>query len=340
MSLVLASVTRRFGATAAVEGADLRAGAGEITCLVGPSGCGKTTLLRVAAGFERLQSGRVELDGALLSGEGVFVPPEHRPIGFVFQDYVLFPHLTAGENVAFGLTDIPGPERRRRAEAELAAAGLDGFAARYPHQLSGGQQQRVALARALARRPKAMLLDEPFASIDGALRARLRDEVRSLLKAAGAATILVTHDAEEALALGDRIAIMREGRIIETARPQDLFERPATPEGAAIFPGAQTLEGVVAGEIAETVIGPLPAGGAVAGPARIVLLPGAVEVVSGDGSLRVIEARFRGPDWRIDLSNAGGKSLIFAASPVKLAAGTAAGLKVDPGLVRVFPGTG
>jgi iron(III) transport system ATP-binding protein len=336
MSLVLENIRRRFGATAAVDGADLAAGAGEITCLFGPSGCGKTTLLRVAAGFERPETGRVALDGALLSGDGVFVPPERRPIGFVFQEYVLFPHLNAARNVAFGLADVPRAERRRRAEAELAAAGLDGFGARYPHELSGGQQQRVALARALARRPKAMLLDEPFAAIDAALRARLRDDVRRLLKAAGAATILVTHDPEEALALADRVAIMRAGRIIECARPQELFETPRTPEGAALFPGAQSLAGAVRGEVAMTAFGPVPARSVGDGPARLVLLPGAARIAAGPGPARVLDVRFRGPDWRVDLQGDDGKSLISAASLHPVAIGAAAGLAIEPALVRVF----
>lgn len=336
MSLVLDNVRRKFGATAAVDGASLEARAGEIVSLFGPSGCGKTTLLRVAAGLERIEAGRVELGGLLLSGGAEFVPPERRPIGFVFQDYVLFPHMDAAQNVAFGLGDVPGPERRRRADAELAAAGLEGLGARFPHELSGGQQQRVALARALARRPKAMLLDEPFASIDAVLRARLRDDVRRILKSSGAATILVTHDPDEALALGDRIAIMRAGKIIEIARAQDLFERPTTPEGAAIFPGAQRLEGVARAGVVETSFGPVPAERVADGKAVVILLPGALRISPDGARARVVESRFRGPDWRVDLTSPDGEGLIFGASPTPYAKGAQVEIAFEPGSVRAF----
>jgi len=218
MSLGLKDISHRFGETRALNAASLTVAPGELVCLFGPSGCGKTTLLRIAAGLEPLQDGTVELDGALLAKPGRETQPEKRPVGLVFQDYVLFPHLTVEKNIAFGLAG----ERhsKLRVTDQLHAFGIAGLARRYPHELSGGQQQRVALARAMARKPKALLLDEPFASIDVALRRRLRGELRRTLKEQNAAVLLVTHDPEEALALGDRIALMRAGEIIEAASPE------------------------------------------------------------------------------------------------------------------------
>jgi iron(III) transport system ATP-binding protein len=334
MSLVLKDITRRFGAVAAVSGASLAVDAGEIVVLFGPSGCGKTTLLRVAAGLERADSGSVALAGASLSGGGRMIPPEKREMGFVFQDYVLFAHMTALDNVAFGLNALPTDERRARALAELKACGLEGFDARYPHELSGGQQQRAALARALARRPKAMLLDEPFAAIDAALRSKLREEVREILKGAGAATILVTHDADEALALGDRIALMKEGRIIEAAAPQDLFERPTTAEGALLFAGAQRLDAPARSGAVETPFGAFDAKGVGDGPVTLVLAPGAVSIDDRAGAAVVRACRFVGPHWRVAVE-VGGASL-FGRATTSLAIGAPAHVTIDPALCRIF----
>ena len=300
MSLILRNVTHRFGDVAAVQDASLEAAAGEIVCLFGHSGCGKTTLLRIAAGLEPLQAGEVELGGDVLAGPGVQTPPERRPIGFVFQDYALFPHMTVAKNVAFGLSGAP--DRKARVAAELEALRLGALAHRYPHELSGGQQQRAALARALARRPKALLMDEPFASIDVALRRRLREDLRRILKEQDVAVILVTHDPEEALALGDRICFMRAGRIVETAAPQDLFNAPQTPEGAGVFPACQTLAGVIEGGFLRTAAGAFPAEGLPDGPGVAVLRDGALTAVrDDDGAFRVADARFAGPDWIVVL---------------------------------------
>jgi iron(III) transport system ATP-binding protein len=335
MALRLTNVSRRFNEVPALAGAALEVGAGEIVSLFGPSGCGKTTLLRVTAGLERADEGTVGLDGEILSGPGVFTPPQKRSMGLVFQDYVLFPHLTALENVAFGLAELPPEERRRRAAEELSACGLDGLFDRHPHQLSGGQQQRTALARALARRPKVMLLDEPFAAVDARARDALRREVRRILKSAGAASILVTHDADEALALGDRIAIMKEGRIIETARPEDLFLRPLTPEGALLFAGAQSLAATARNGRIETAVGVLEAADVAEGAATLVLLPGAVGFEeTPDADLVVADCRFAGPGWRIEA--AAGPTRIAGDSPRPIATGAAVKAIFDSSLARVF----
>lgn len=338
MSLVLSDIVHRYGQTLAVDGVSLEAAPGEIVCLFGPSGCGKTTLLRVAAGLERLQEGRVALDGTLLAGNGLDKPVERRPIGFVFQDYVLFPHLTALQNIAFALNGLPRKVRRARAEEELARVGLDGLGARYPHELSGGQQQRVALARAFARDPRAVFLDEPFSSIDAVLRRRLRDEVRRMLKERGAATLLVTHDPEEALALGDRIAVMKAGRIVEAASPRALFEAAKSPEGASLFPGAQELSGVAKGEVLTTPFGDIAAPGLPDGPALAVVQAGGAQGVEDPaGSGEVVDCRFVGPDWRARLRAVCDPTAeIMVDAPACAAAGVRFAVRFDRARLRIF----
>ncbi len=331
MTLSLANVSHRFGATLAVDDASLEAAPGEIVCLFGPSGCGKTTLLRLAAGLEKLQAGRVSLDGDILAEPHRDTPPEKRAVGFVFQDFVLFPHLTALENVGFG---ISGPRRNEKAAAELAAVGLEELQRRYPHELSGGQQQRVALARAFARRPKAMLLDEPFAAIDVVLRRRLREGVRTLLKRQNAATILVTHDPDEALELGDRVALMREGRMIEIASPEDLFRRPKTPEGASLFPSAQRLSGEVKAGLFRSAFGQAAAS-VEDGPAIAIVHEGGVTATLDQaGGARVVECRFKGPYFVATLEAASERLRLpaLAAAPSGAAMATA----LHAANIRVF----
>ncbi len=210
-----------------VRGLDFVLERGAIGCLLGPSGCGKTTVLRCIAGFEPLRAGRILLNGEVVSGPGVMLAPERRQIGMVFQDYALFPHLTVGENIAFGLRDAPRVLRVARVRELAALTGLAGALRQYPHELSGGQQQRVALARALAPRPELLLLDEPFSNLDVDLRERLSLEVREIIKANGATAILVTHDQHEAFAMADTIGVMREGRIEQCDSAYNLYHRPA-----------------------------------------------------------------------------------------------------------------
>jgi iron(III) transport system ATP-binding protein len=231
---------------------------GEILSLVGPSGCGKSTLLRLAAGLEPLATGSIMLDGRLVSGGGVQVPPEERHIGFVFQDIALFPHLTVAENVAFGLRHLPSAERRHRALAALSQLDLAGHADLYPHTLSGGQQQRVALARALAPDPKLMLLDEPFSGIDARLRDRLRDETLDLLRARHVAAVIVTHDPEEAMRMGDRLAVMSGGRIVQYGTPIELYRHPASPFVASFLGEVERFEGRVQHGALATPLGLVP----------------------------------------------------------------------------------
>jgi iron(III) transport system ATP-binding protein len=201
-------------------------GAGEVVALVGPSGCGKSTLLRMAAGIEPLDGGRILLDGVEVARQGYALDPDKRGVGLLFQDYALFPHLTVEENVRFGLARYSREEARAAVERSLTRVGLTRYANTYPDALSGGEQQRVALARAIAPRPGVLLLDEPFSNLDRHLRAKVRDETLAVLRETRATSIMVTHDAEEALQVADRIVMMRAGQIVQVGRPEDVFLRP------------------------------------------------------------------------------------------------------------------
>jgi iron(III) transport system ATP-binding protein len=255
LSLEFRHIAHAYGEVAALHDVSFTAPEGEITCLLGSSGCGKSTLLGLAAGLLSVQSGSVSVAGERLAAPGLNPPPEARPIGLVFQDGALFPHMTVAKNVGFGLK---GGGDAAEIEGWLERVGLAGLGGRYPHELSGGQQQRAALARAMAPRPRVLLMDEPFASVDIVLRRALRRECRRLLREAGTTTVLVTHDPEEALDIGDNIAVMEAGRIIQFGTPDDLHERPATPSVGAIFGGAQIVAAAREGEGLRTALGLWP----------------------------------------------------------------------------------
>jgi len=230
MFLTVSQLTVHYPGTpqAAVREVSLGLKAGDIGVLIGPSGCGKTTLLRAVAGLERASQGTISLGGDLVSSPAGHVPAEDRRIGMVFQDYALFPHLNVEQNVGFGLRQLNASARKARVQEVLALVGLDGMQNRYPHELSGGQQQRVALARALAPSPRLLLLDEPFSNLDVDLRERLSHEIRSILKAAGATALFVTHDQLEAFAIGDVIGVMHHGQLHQWEDAYALYHRPAT----------------------------------------------------------------------------------------------------------------
>ncbi len=222
--IVLDAVSKRYGSTAAVDAVSLSIEAGDLFFLLGPSGCGKTTLLRLLAGFVEADAGQIAIAGQDVTR----LAPEKRRTGMVFQNYALWPHLTVFENVAFGLKvrKVRGRERQDRVMEALRAARMQDYARRMPNQLSGGQQQRVALARALVVEPRVLLLDEPLSNLDARLRAQMRQEIRRLCRESGITTVYVTHDQAEALSMADRVAVMREGRIVQVGRPRDVYQRP------------------------------------------------------------------------------------------------------------------
>lgn len=229
--------------------------AGSITAILGPSGCGKTTTLRLIAGFERPDAGSITLGGRILASSSVNLPPERREIGFVFQEYALFPHLSVLENVTFGLSKLPKKQRLEAARGVLALVGLSIFETRFPHQLSGGQQQRVALARALAPNPKLVLLDEPFSSLDAGLRETTRGEVREILRLAGATALLVTHDQEEAMTFADQLLVLRDGALEQAGKPESVYAAPRTAFVASFLGKTNLLHARVQGGRAETSLG-------------------------------------------------------------------------------------
>jgi iron(III) transport system ATP-binding protein len=291
----LDGVTKRFGDVAAVDEASLCVARGEVVALLGPSGCGKTTLLRLIAGFERPDGGFVTVAGRLVAAPGEWVAPEARRVGMVFQDYALFPHLTVAANIGFGL---PRRERGARVPELLAIVGLSGLEKRYPHELSGGQQQRVALARALAPSPELVLLDEPWSNVDPFLRETLRAEVAEIIRPLGVTVLLVTHDREEAFSLADRIALMRDGAIVQEGTAEELYFAPASRWAAEFVGAANVLSGrVVAGRI-ETPLGAFPANGASKeADAKVLLRPELLELQpSAAGEAQVVGREFRGHD--------------------------------------------
>jgi putrescine transport system ATP-binding protein len=320
------NISKRFGASAAVDRLSLDIAPGEFFALLGPSGCGKTTLLRLVAGFETPDTGRVLLDGQDLAR----IPPHLRPVNMMFQSYALFPHMTVAANVAFGLRQ---DRMARKAIAErvaemLALVQLEGLENRKPHQLSGGQRQRVALARALAKRPKVLLLDEPMAALDKKLRAETQTQLATLQRRLGTAFVIVTHDQQEAMALADRIAMMENGQIVQVGAPADLYARPVTRAVAGFFGETNLIDGVVArvhegriqvdcgplGYVRATAFGPMTLGSrasvavrperirmASEQPADVLVnsMPGTIEAVRYFGDTWVYSVRMRAESSRI-----------------------------------------
>jgi iron(III) transport system ATP-binding protein len=287
--IVVTGLHKSFGAQPVLIGIDLEVPAESFTAILGPSGSGKTTLLRVIAGLERADLGSVAIGDATVDGDRVHVPAERRRLGYVSQEGSLFPHLSVQANVGFGLARS---ERRGRRVTELLdAVGLGGLGRRYPHQLSGGQQQRVAVARALAVRPQAVLLDEPFASLDAQLRSTVRADVREILRSAGTTALLVTHDQDEALSVADFVAVIRDGRIAQFATPQELYARPVDADLARFVGAANLVEGVLDGGVVETAFGKLDAdvasvtaGAVLRGPATVLVRPEQLEIVGLSGT--------------------------------------------------------
>ena len=344
MTLRFQGIRHAYGATQVLRGIDLSVAPGEIVCLLGASGCGKTTLLRLAAGLEAVQDGVIELGGQVIAEPGRDVPPERRGVGFVFQDYALFPHLTVAENVAFGLRFAPKGERVWRVMDALARVGLESYQGAFPHMLSGGQQQRVALARALAPRPAVLLLDEAFASLDARLREQVRDDTLHVLQTSGIATLLVTHDAEEAMFMGDRIALMREGRILQLGPPEALYFGPVDRYVATFLGEVNRLPARVRAGLAETAIGTLPAGPATEGaPVEVLVRPEGLRLGAEEGREAEVEAcRLLGATTLVHLAlpdGAGGLLHLHARLPPgrRLARGERVTVALDAERAFVFP---
>ena len=300
--LLLEKVSRSFDGYAAAEAIDLTVEPGEVVCMLGPSGCGKTTTLRLAAGLESADSGRVTIGDQIMDDPTAFVPPEARKVGLMFQDFALFPHLDVRANVEFGIGDQPPDARHRIVDDLLERMNLAAHAATFPHTLSGGEQQRVALARALAPGPKVMLMDEPFSGLDFRLRDQVGEETLALLRQLGTATLMVTHDSDEAMRLGDQVALMNRGRIIQQGTPADLYHHPVDVFTANFFSEINKLQGFVKGSYVKIELGLISAMDLADGtpvtvclrPESLVLTQGGDE--GGDGvAATVLSTRNMGP---------------------------------------------
>ncbi len=279
---------------------------GEVLCLLGPSGSGKTTLLRIAAGLVRAQSGRVVVDGRIIADERHFVPPDKRGVGLVFQDYALFPHLTIQQNVEYGLSDLGRKHAKSQALRVLSRVGLEDRAQQYPHVLSGGEQQRVALARALAPRPGILLMDEPFSGLDSRLRDAVRDQSLDLLRETRSTCIIVTHDAEEALRVGDRIALIRDGKLVQYGSAHDLYYRPNSLFTAGFFSEINVIPAQMDETIVRTVFGSMASDHVHSGSLRVAIRHTDVTVNSyqnqGKGTVgRIVARRFIGTSELLEI---------------------------------------
>jgi iron(III) transport system ATP-binding protein len=335
-----------YGDRVVIDDVSLALEPGEIACLLGPSGCGKTTLLRVIAGLEKADGGRIASGDRVLADAAVAVAPEARGIGYVFQDYALFPHLTVAENIAFGLTHLPAAARRETVMRLLQTMVLSSYGDTYPHMLSGGQQQRVALARALAREPTVVLMDEPFSGMDPSLRASIREELLALLRAAKATVLLVTHDAEEALWMADRLFLMKEGKIVQSGTPQELYFHPRNLWVARFVGEGNVLSGSVHNGRVHTRLGDVAGEGFADGASATVFVrPEAIDMGAPSGDLpraAVREVRLFGANCAVELAleTEGAPDLIVFARVPSYAApepGDRVGIRLRAGLAFAFP---
>ncbi len=318
----------------AVDDVTLSVERGETLVLLGPSGCGKTTLLRVLAGLETPDSGTIILDGKTLTSSAEFVPAERRRIGMVFQDWALFPHLTVAENVAFGL-DKDQIAQGRVAET-LEMVGLERLGDRYLDALSGGQKQRVALARALAPRPRVLLFDEPFSNLDTTLRAQVRSDIASLMKEVGMTSIFVTHDQEEAFVLGDRIGVMKEGRVIQVDTPTGIYQYPASPWVATFVGEANLIEGEASEGMVLTAVGAIALANEMEGPCRVVLRPEYLMIGNGyDGLVTAVE--YYGHDTTYEVTLDGDKLLVRGLATPRFRPGDRVSVTYSGPRVVAFP---
>lgn len=335
------NIHHAYGRKVALKEFSLSVAQGQIVALLGPSGSGKTTALRIAAGLETPGAGDVFVGQKQVAGQNLFIPPEGRDIGLLFQDLALFPHLSVIDNVGFGLKSS-GAERRRRIGELLSLVGLSGLGHLYPHQLSGGQQQRIALARALAPEPGVLLLDEPFSNLDVVLRQQVRREMVSLLKKIGTSVLFVTHDPEEALYVADQVAVMESGTIQQMASPEDLYFAPANRFVAAFFGDANIIPGNVNASRAATPFGAVQATNIPDGPADVIVRATGLLVTSGGAEHAVVRsARILGATTIVELEPlaiTGLRETLIARMPLgaKVQAGERVTLALDPRLTFVF----
>ncbi|MEO0693378.1 MAG: ABC transporter ATP-binding protein [Pseudomonadota bacterium] len=354
--LRVSALSRRFGGRDVVHDVSLSVMPGQVTCLLGPSGCGKSTTLRIVAGVDRQDAGEIAIDGAVVSGPVRHDPPEMRGVGLMFQDFALFPHLSVGDNVAFGLRG-GRQTNHQRVQDLLDRVHLGGYADKYPHQLSGGEQQRVALVRAVAPRPKVMLMDEPFSGLDNRLRDGIRDETLEILKEEGAAVLLVTHEPEEAMRMADEIALMRDGQIVQRGAPYNVYNAPVDKYAAAFFSDINVIRGEVHGALTTTPFGQFLAPGVPDGTAvEIVIRPQHLRIdfdrggrgpnpTPQDGTPArgvVTRARFIGNESLVDFQMDHDGSILKAAVPSVFLPkpGTALWLMIRRERCFVFPQRG
>jgi iron(III) transport system ATP-binding protein len=336
------NVSLSFAGIDAVREVSFELPPGDVVCLLGPSGCGKTTLLRIAAGIEKPQSGRVLLGGEVVAGPGVFVPPEQRGVGLMFQDFALFPHMTNLENVAYGLKFLDRRAALIEARNALRRVGLSEYADTYPWALSGGEQQRVALARAIVPRPRVILMDEPFSGLDQRLREGVRRGTLELLKETRSGALIVTHDPLEAMELADRILLMRQGRLVQQGTPRELYQLPIDADAARFFSHFNEIEApVVRGRIT-TPFGRLLAKGIPEGTAAVVMIrpQGLLPLRAGQqgAAARILDVRFLGDEMQLTVLFETMEKPFLARVPA--AAGISAGETVrfiaDPSHIFMF----
>ncbi|WEJ34756.1 ABC transporter ATP-binding protein [Devosia sp. SD17-2] len=336
--LSIRDVSRRFGKVAALNAVSLDIDAAEIVCLVGHSGCGKSTLLRVIAGIEDIDGGSVVLGGEQVCGDGIFVEPEHRSVGLMLQDYALFPHMTARQNIGFGLKHLSRSEAAARVDDIIDRLGLGPLANRYPHMLSGGEQQRIALARTLAPRPSILLMDEPFSNLDRGLRDDIRAETISLLRGLGTTAIIVTHDPEEALAIGDKVVLMHRGEVIEAGTGEEIYATPHTAYAAGFFSQVNHLPSQRHGEWLETPLGRISAP-ALPGPADVFVRPRALSM-GGDGvEAKILSRKLLGEieEWSLELAGLPRPLVMRTTARHQAEPGAMVSIKLDPSDVIVIP---
>jgi iron(III) transport system ATP-binding protein len=347
--LWLDAISKQFASTAspAVASVSFALNQGDLLALLGPSGCGKTTLLRLIAGFEQPERGSIAIANQTVAGNGVWVAPEKRGVGMVFQDYALFPHLTVQQNVAFGLRQKPAPAVAKRVQEAIALVGLQGMEQRYPHQLSGGQQQRVALARALAPHPFLVLLDEPLSNLDVQVRLRLRQELREILKAAGTTAIFVTHDQEEALSIADRVGVMRQGKLEQLDTPEAIYRQPASRFVAEFVTQANFLPVHRQGQVWKTAIGEIPVAMTAIDTADPIRDGDEAELmlrqedltlqVDESSEIMIRDRQFLGREYRYWLQTSGGQELVARTSTsMMLPTGTRVRVAISTQTLQLF----